>query len=569
MPSKSSKTKTRKSAGTDPGASFVRVAAYCRYSEGRDQDDSSIEAQHLAIEREAAQHGNWRITYYDEPGRSAFHESLTKRPRLQDVMRDALDGQYDMVCVHKVDRWSRRANVTLETWDQLARAGVQFHTIVGRVDMMTAPGWLMANLQAALPEFYSRNLAEEVRKGQEIRAQSGLHCSRPPFGYRRSPGGVPEPDRRDDGTGEWDGLQHLYELLLTGKTNQEASDAMNADGRWHMSAPGGGKRMGQARPFTHTSISNIRNNVFYRPYREGDTNGTITWDDEEYRGQHIAACTWDAWQTMRQAAIGRRRGWQAGKAHSLRAEPYTAEFRGLASCAGCGGRLYVHRSVDQRKDGIVYGISERYSCDARNRATTCIHGGQWARVEEVRGDWVDWLEAHATFSPEWQRQIRETVLAAKRGEIEAGAQPDELRAARERQRWQRKRDAARHLYLEGEIDRTEWERRAREADEALARLAAAARKPEQQMARLVEAGNMLLSVAKWWAVWNTQERQQAAALLVEPLGLVMRPLGYRGLYSWATPEDERPPTCELVDVRLREPFRELLAMLSDSATETA
>jgi hypothetical protein len=63
----------------------VRVAAYCRFSSLNQKDGFSIEAQHLALEKDGvawrASHGErWTITWYDEPARSARRRSSPSAP---------------------------------------------------------------------------------------------------------------------------------------------------------------------------------------------------------------------------------------------------------------------------------------------------------------------------------------------------------------------------------------------------------------------------------------------------------------------------------------------------------
>ncbi len=550
------KSSKRTNSITD-SAGPVRVAAYCRYSGGPGQDEASIEAQHNAVLREARLRGDWQIVWYDEPDRSAFAEDTSKRTRFRELLADAEAGRFDIVVVDKLDRWSRRTRVTLEAWDRLHRAGVGFYSVKERLDFTTPAGWLSANMLATLAEFYSRNLSQEVHKGKLIRAQHGLHAMHAPYGYRVEGTGkdaIAVPDRGEGGSGggTWDGLQMLLASLARGMSVSETAAALNAAGygirRFRNREP---------RPFIPRTVAAIRSNVFYRPYRPGDTNGTIIWQGEEYRGQHVAACTWDAWHAIQQIAAGRRRGWS--KTLTLSEVPFTVEFRGLVACVACGHRLYVHRVHTP-----PYEPYERYRClNARGPGDEpCPLYKRWALAEEVRELWIGWLEQHLQLPADWEDAIRELVLS---GATEREARPpDELAAARERRRWERRRNAAKALYLDGEIDAGEWQRRRREADEALAALAAAAREPEQHITRLLDAGRMALNLVDYWRVASTQERQQAAALLIEPNGLVVRPLGYRGLYAYngkGPRPQPRPPSCELVDVRLREPFRELLAAL--------
>jgi hypothetical protein len=52
--------------------------------------------------------------------------------------------------------------------------------------------------------------------------------------------------------------------------------------------------------------------------------------------------------------------------------------------------------------------------------------------------------------------------------------------------------------------------------------------------------------------------------MIEPLGLVVKPLGYRGMFTRWQSEEQRAgiTSCEIVAVRLWEPFRELLPLVA-------
>lgn len=536
--------KSAEPADTTGGA--LRVAAYCRYSEGPGQDDGSIEAQHAAILRESARVGNWRITWYDEPKQTSYNvEEIADRPIFSRLLGDVQAGQYDLVVCHKLDRWSRKLRISLQALELVLGSRTNYRALADGVDLDSISGWFQYSLMALLAEHYSRNLSHETLKGKAIRAQNGLHGAIPPYGYVLGPDGVAIPNTGEDRA--WEGLQALIGHILAGKSGEEVARELNRAGyaiRRYPKRPAG--------PFVVRVIAAIRGNVFYRPYKPGDDRGTIVWQGEEYRGQHQAACSWDEWHAMQEIAAGHRRGWQ-----TPREESYTAEFRGIVACAACGNRLYVHRS---RNTAYAYEAAryERYKCLSQ-RPQMCVCYKRWTSATDVRAVWLDWVAAHLSLPADWEQIVREGVL---RGGAEPQSTPDELAAARERKRWEQKRARAKRMYMDLEIDDQEWERRRREADDALASLAAAARRPEQQVTRLVDAGRMLENIASYWRVWTTQEQQQAAALLIEPRGLLVRPLGYRGWLNYhQVPHVEPPLSCELVEVRLREPFRDLLHTL--------
>jgi DNA invertase Pin-like site-specific DNA recombinase len=49
-------------------------------------------------------------------------------------MTDGLNHQYDILVVHKVDRFSRKLRITLEYFDKLAKADVGFVSIMEQMD---------------------------------------------------------------------------------------------------------------------------------------------------------------------------------------------------------------------------------------------------------------------------------------------------------------------------------------------------------------------------------------------------------------------------------------------------
>ena len=56
---------------------------------------------------------------------------------------DALTGKYDVLVVHKLDRFSRKLKVTLEYFEKLGKAGVGFVSIQNEIDYSTPQGKFM------------------------------------------------------------------------------------------------------------------------------------------------------------------------------------------------------------------------------------------------------------------------------------------------------------------------------------------------------------------------------------------------------------------------------------------
>lgn len=83
----------------------MRVAAYLRRSSPGEEDKNySIESQLADITAWANREGHTVVRSYSDPGGKSF---TLNRPVLQEVLRDAREGQFDIVAVGRYDRFSR------------------------------------------------------------------------------------------------------------------------------------------------------------------------------------------------------------------------------------------------------------------------------------------------------------------------------------------------------------------------------------------------------------------------------------------------------------------------------
>lgn len=561
---------------TTTGLPEVRVCFYARYSSHMQDDGFSIEAQHSACERESAAlaaqgKAQWRVTYYDEPARSAKEEKLDRRVRFLEAVADCIDGKFDVFAVHRLNRFARSLKVQLLVLDELQRAGAGFASLYERIDLTTPTGRLMMQQLGAFAEFESNEKADRVREAKRERARHGLPSTHAPFGYRIDrESGVAVPDEND-----WEGIQQFFRLCALALSDQEVADRMNADGRWRLSSPtrikGADGQINRARPFTRNSVSEIRSNPFYRPFRLGDTHGTITYNGTTYRGQHLAACSWDDWHALQSIAVNRRRGWtmRAGPLN----RPYTAEFRLLAACASCGNPLYVTRTIAHKataanpQQEYVY---EKYVCGSAQSRATCPDSRHWAFVEDVRAEWMAWASAHLQLPADWETQVEAYTARLSQGvsgEGDAEEHPDqrEVRLRRELRAWNERRRRATTAYLDGLIDERETRERVAEAENAIGETEAQLRGISGHTVYLLDAGRLVREIADLWPEMTIDERIRIAGRLIEPRGLVVRVLG--GTQSkrtrWDVARDiPREPSCELVTVRLRSAFAELFVAVA-------
>lgn len=158
----------------------IRAVAYARYSSDL-QREESIEGQLRAIETFAAQN---HIAVVDTYVDRAVSGTTDQRPDFQRMVQDAKEKRFDLVIVHKLDRFSRSRYDSLGYRSLLKRNGVQLISVLEQFDSDSPESIITESVLEAMNEYYVRNLAREVEKGKRENAYKALHVGGiPPLGY--------------------------------------------------------------------------------------------------------------------------------------------------------------------------------------------------------------------------------------------------------------------------------------------------------------------------------------------------------------------------------------------------
>ncbi len=164
-------------------SSKVRAVAYCRFSSSN-QREESIDAQLRAIYKYMGEHDYTPVGDYID---MALTGTNTDRPNFQRMIEDAKKGLFDVVIVHKMDRFSRNVRDTLNIESELAQYGVKVISVIEQF-ADTPEGQLQQIIQLGVGQYYSQNLAREVMKGLRENAYKCLHNGGlPPLGYDVDP----------------------------------------------------------------------------------------------------------------------------------------------------------------------------------------------------------------------------------------------------------------------------------------------------------------------------------------------------------------------------------------------
>jgi site-specific DNA recombinase len=168
------------------GPSNLRAALYRRVSSDEQVEGYSLDAQTRASRAYCESHG-WVIAReYSDEGKSARSDDLAKRPAFGQMLKDAEGGLFDVIVVHKLDRFARNLRVTLETLERLDGAGVTFVSISEQMDFTTPIGKVILATLAAFAQYYSDNLSWETKKGKHERKAQGLYNGVLPFGVKKN-----------------------------------------------------------------------------------------------------------------------------------------------------------------------------------------------------------------------------------------------------------------------------------------------------------------------------------------------------------------------------------------------
>ena len=152
---------------------------YARYSSDN-QREESIEAQVRACETYAKEHGLIVVKHYIDRAKTATND---KRSGFTSLINDSNYKTFSKVILHKLDRFSRDRYLSAISKHKLRKNGVTILSVLENLDDSPESGMLETVIEG-MAEYYSKNLAREVRKGAKETALQAKHNGGvPPIGY--------------------------------------------------------------------------------------------------------------------------------------------------------------------------------------------------------------------------------------------------------------------------------------------------------------------------------------------------------------------------------------------------
>ena len=443
-----------------------QAALYCRVSKEEQVEGYSLDAQKRAFRKLTVERG-WDIyREYVEEGRSAHTDDVRKRPVFKQAIEDATAGRYDVLVVHKIDRFSRKLRITLEYFEKLGKAGVGFFSILEQVDYSTPQGKFMLVMQGGLAELYSDNLGQEVKKGLHERRAQGLYLGLLPFGATKGEDGVPVRD-----LDTYPGLEMAFELASKGDSDRDVARTLNGKGYRTTGNRG-------PRPFTKDTVRGILTNRFYLGELTDGNGGWIN-------GRHEPFVDIESFEQAQQM-IARRRS--IPKTTKRSANTYS--LTGLLRCVYCKGPMWIHQNTRGRA---------RIYCRERSKGSGCDGRGTFLDVYETQVS----AYLHRFAIPE---DCQARIL-----ELYRQLEHDQDDTERERAQLEGRLARIKKLYEWGDKPEAEYLSESRQIKEELAQLTPEDRRPDV----LTHFELLLTDVSLAWEEASQEQRNRLARQLFD------------------------------------------------------
>lgn len=333
--------------GPSPPSSHRKLAAaYVRVSTD-DQTEYSPAAQLVEIQKYAATHG------YSLPSKFIFADEgisgkyAEKRPEFNRMIGTAkeIPKPFDAILLWKFSRFARNRQDSIVYKSILRRdLGIEVISVSEPLadDKMSI---LMEALIEAMDEYYSINLAEEVRRGMTEKARRGGLQAAPPFGYRAEHNLlVPVPE-------EAALVRCIFMRFLEGEGLFPLAKWLN----------GLGASTHRGSPFENRTVEYILRNPAYIGKLRWNPSGRTRRD---FSNEHIILAdaghpplvSLETWEAAQRRMTEVKDRW---KPHDRPVTEHKRWLSGLVRCAQCGGTLVFAKPHYWKCNNYVRG-----SCQA-------------------------------------------------------------------------------------------------------------------------------------------------------------------------------------------------------------
>lgn len=152
--------------------SKLRVAAYCRVSTDRDEQESSYEAQVEHYTEFIDRNPEWQLAgIYADDGISGTNTK--KREEFNRMIEDCMASKIDMVITKSISRFARNTLDCLKYIRKLKEKNISVYFEKENINTMAAKGEVLLTIMASLAQQESQSLSQNVKLGLQFRYQAG------------------------------------------------------------------------------------------------------------------------------------------------------------------------------------------------------------------------------------------------------------------------------------------------------------------------------------------------------------------------------------------------------------
>lgn len=310
----------------------MNAVIYARYS-SHSQTEQSIEGQLHDNHAWAKQQGYTVIAEYIDRALSGTKDT---RPDFQRMIADAAKKQFEIVIVWKLDRFARNRYDSAIYKAKLKKYGVRVVSVKEQISD-TPEGIILEGLLESMAEYYSSNLAQNIRRGQRESALKGqFRGGQVPFGYKI----IDHKLAIDEKTAPC--VRYVFESYANGMGKKEIADELNRRGL----------RTKTGNSFTVKSFSTLLSNVAYI--------GTLSYGDIKIPDAFPALIDKELFERvqLRLKSVARAPAANKAKVRYL--------LQGKAFCGLCGAPLIGESGYSHT--GVMHSY---YACAVKKKTHAC------------------------------------------------------------------------------------------------------------------------------------------------------------------------------------------------------
>ncbi len=356
----------------------MKTVLFCRVS-SREQQESgySLEAQRKLLTAYAEKKGFIiaKVFYISESA-----SGREQRKTFNEMLAFIKSKNIKVIICEKIDRLTRNKKSAVEIDDWITVDPERQVHFVKENFILTRESRshdkFIWSIKVSVAQFYTDNLSEEVRKGQEEKIKQGWYPGQAKLGYKtieKDGHRVPVPDETQSKY-----IKGALELFATGNYSvKKLADTMYEEGL----------RSKQGNKVVTSRIYDALTEPFYYGY--------FYWNGQLYKGHHEALISKEIYD-KNQSLLKRKN-----------APKYTLHmhlFKGLTHCTECEGAITWERQKDK-----LYGYCNRFKPCSQTKSI---------KEGVIEAQLVESLDKLRVINPRLRAWIRKAIKEGHRDEVE-------------------------------------------------------------------------------------------------------------------------------------------------------